>query len=72
MRKRENKNYRSVSFCSVPTRCVIENSKKIAKKFKKLRNNTKASFQAKIGLKMLRNREYKQYSSVSFLPDEKY
>ena len=31
-RKRENKNYRSVPF-----RPVIENSKKIAKKFKKLK-----------------------------------
>ena len=31
-----------------------------------------APFQAKIGLKMLRNREYKQYRSVSFLPDAKY
>ena len=35
-RKRENKNY-SVPFRSVPTRCVIENSKKIAKKFKKIK-----------------------------------
>ena len=25
-----------LSFCFVPTQCVIENSKKIAKKFKKL------------------------------------
>ena len=32
-RKREYKNYRSV-----PTRREIENSKKIAKKFKKLKN----------------------------------
>ena len=32
MRKRENKNYRSV-----PTRCVIENSKKGAKKYKKIK-----------------------------------
>ena len=43
-RKREYKNYRSV-----PTRCEIENSKKIAKKFKKLKNTIMASFQAKIG-----------------------
>ena len=34
---------------SVPTRRVIENSKKIAKKFKKLKNTIMASFQAKIG-----------------------
>ena len=32
MRKRENKNYRFV-----PTRCVIENSKKGAKKYKKIK-----------------------------------
>ena len=43
-RKRDYKNYRSVS-----TRCKIENSKKIAKKFKKLKNTIMASFQAKIG-----------------------
>ena len=38
-RKRENNNYRSVS-----TRYVIKNSKKIAKKFKKLKNTVMASF----------------------------
>ena len=31
-----------------------------------------ASFQAKIGLKMPRKREYTLYCSVSFLPDAKY
>ena len=31
-----------VTFCSVHTRCVIENSKEIAKKFKKLENTTMA------------------------------
>ena len=41
-RKRENKNCRFV-----PTRRVIENSKKIAKKLKKLKNTVMASFQAK-------------------------
>ena len=35
-RKRENTNYRFVSFRFVPTQCVTENSKQIAKKFKKL------------------------------------
>ena len=44
LRKREYKNYRSV-----PTRREIENSKKIAKKFKKLKNTIMTSFQAKIG-----------------------
>ena len=53
-RKRENKNYRSV-----PTRRVIENSKKIAKKFKKLKNSIMDSFQAKIRPKRQRKREKK-------------
>ena len=41
MGKRENK---KLSFRFVPTRCVIENSKKMAKKFKKLKNIIVASF----------------------------
>ena len=48
-RMRENKNYRSVPFRSVPTRREIENFKKITEKFKKLKNTIMASFQAKIG-----------------------
>ena len=68
-RKSENNNYRSVPFRSVPTRREIENSKKIAKKFKKIKNSIMASFQAKIGWKMMRKREYKNYHYVSFLPD---
>ena len=56
---------------SVPTLCIVENSKKIGKKFKKLKNITMASFQAKIGRKMPRKREYKNYRSVWFLPDAK-
>ena len=51
----------------VPARRVIENSKKIVKKFKKLKNSTMASFQAKIGWKMPGKREYKKVS-FSFLP----
>ena len=39
----------NLSFRFVLTRSVIENSKKIAKKFKKLKNTIMASFQAKIG-----------------------
>ena len=38
-----------LSFRSIPTRPVIEKSKKIVKKFKKLNNIIVASFQAKIG-----------------------
>ena len=49
MRKREIKVI--VPFRFVPARCVIENSKQIAKKFKKLKNTIVASFQAKIGRK---------------------
>ena len=67
MRKREIKII--VPFRSVPTRCVIENSKQIAKKLKKLKNAVVASFQAKIGRKRLRKRENKNYPSVPFLPE---
>ena len=47
----------------------MENSKEIAKKLKILKKIIMASFQAKIGWKMLRKRENKNYRSVSFLPD---
>ena len=43
---------KKVSFRFVPTRREIENSNKIAKKYKKLKNTIMASFQAKIGCKM--------------------
>ena len=65
-RKRENNNYRSF-----PTRCEIENSKKIAKQLKKLKNTFMASFQVKIGWKRPRRSENKNYCSVPFLPDAK-
>ena len=67
--KGENKNCRSVPFRSVPTRRVIENSKKIATKFKKLKSIIVASFEAKIGWKRQRKRENKNYRSVSILLD---
>ena len=51
MGKRENK---KLSSRFVPTRCVIENSKKITKKLKKLINTIINSFQAKLGWKMMR------------------
>ena len=60
-RKRENNNYRSV-----PTRHEIENSKKIAKKFEKLKNTTMAPFQAKTGYKTQRKRENKNCRFVRF------
>ena len=48
-RKRDNETYCSDPF--LPTRPIIENSKKIATKFKKLKNIIMPSFQAKIGWK---------------------
>ena len=66
MRKSENKNYRSVS-----TRREIENSKTIAKKFKKLKNTITGSFQAKIGQRRPRKTENKSYRYVSFLSGTK-
>ena len=67
LRKRENKNYRSVLFRSNPTR--NRNPKKIANKLKKLKITIMDTFQAIIGWKMMRNRENKNYCSNSFLPD---
>ena len=67
MRKREIKII--VLFRSVPTQCVIENSKQIAKKFKKFKKTIVASFQTKIGRERLRKRENKNYPSVPFLPE---
>ena len=49
-RKRENNNYRFVPFRSYTTR-NRKLKKKIAKKFKKLKNTIMASFQDKIGWK---------------------
>ena len=46
-RKRENKNYRYVSF-------QPDGSQKIPKKFKKIKNTVMYSFQAKIGSKKMR------------------
>ena len=66
MEKDEKERKDKLSLRFVPTRRVIDNSKKIAKKFK---NPIVASFQAKIDWKMPRKREYKIYRSVSFVPD---
>ena len=65
-RKRENKNYRSVPF-QLDEQDKI--TKKIAKKFKKLKSTIMASFHAKIGWKRPRKRENKNYRSDHFLPD---
>ena len=62
LRKRENKNYRSVSF-------LPNTQKKIAKKLKKLKNTIVDSFQVKIDWRRMRKRENKNYPSVPFLPE---
>ena len=49
------------SFRSVPTLRIIENSKKIGKKFKKLNNTIMAPFRGKIGRRRLRKGENKNY-----------
>ena len=58
-----------LSFRSVPARHVIENSNKIAKKLKKLKNIVVVSFQAKIGWKRMKKIENKNYRSVLFPSD---
>ena len=58
-----------LSFRFVPTQCVTENSKQIAKNFKKLSNTIMASFQAKIRGETLRKGENKTYRSFPFQPD---
>ena len=60
---------KKILFRSVPTQPVTENSKKITKNLRKLKNTIIASFPAKIGWKRLRMRENKNYISVTFLPD---
>ena len=67
-RKTENKSYRSVSFLSCTKQKI---KKKIAKKFKKLKNTIMASFLYKIGWKRPRKIENKSQRSVSFLPGAK-
>ena len=65
-RKTENKSYRSVSFLSGTKQKI---KKKIAKKFKKLKNTIMNSFQTKISGKMIRKRENKNFNFIPFLPD---
>ena len=61
-KKKKNKQTQNANVENAyPNRGLIENYKKIAKKFKKLKNTIKASFQAKIGRKGPRKRENKNY-----------
>ena len=66
VKKTENKSYRSVTFLSATKQKI---KKKIAKKFKKLRNTHIDSFYAKISWKRMRKSENKNYNFVPFLPD---
>ena len=67
--KAEKDGKQNLSFRFVPTRRVIENSKKIEIKLRKFKNTFAASFQVIIGWNRPRNRENKNSHSVSFLPD---
>ena len=69
MEKAEKERKQKLSIRVVLTRTEIENSKKIAKTFKKWKNTFMASFQANIGWKRLRRRENKKYRFVSSLPN---
>ena len=69
MEKAEQDGKQKLLFRSVPTRRVIENSKKIEKKFRKYKNIIVTSFQAIIGWNRPKNRENKNYHSVSFQQD---
>ena len=65
-KKGEIENYRSDQFLPNTLQGI---PKKIAKKFKKLKNTILAPFQAKIGWERPRKRENKNYCSDQFLPD---
>ena len=68
--KEGNKNYRSVPFRSVPTRCVIENSKKNgSKKIQKLKQYHYCLISSQNKLEEAEKERKKIYCSVSFLPD---
>ena len=62
----EKEKKQKLPFRFVPTRHVIENSKKIGKN---LKNTIVSKFKAKIGWKWPRKTESKNYRYVSFLPD---
>ena len=68
LRKGEKKNYRSDHFLPNPKQRI---EKKIAKKFKKLKNTIIASFQVKTGWERSRKSENKNYHFDRFLPDPK-
>ena len=64
LEKAEKERKKTLSPCFVPSRRARENSKKIEKKLKKLKNTIMDLFQAKIGWRRMRKRENKNYRSV--------
>ena len=62
MEKAWKEGKKKLPFCFVPTRRVVENFKKIGKKFKKLKNTIMASFQTKVSWKRPRKGENKKFS----------
>ena len=69
MEKAEKDGNEKLSFRFDSTQRVIENSKKIEKKFRKYKNTIVASFQAIIGSNRPRNWANKNYHSVLFQLD---
>ena len=67
----EKERTQKLSFRSFPTRPAIENSKKIAKKFKNLKITIRDSFKAKIGMKLMRKRETKIIVPIRSYPKRK-
>ena len=66
-RKRENKNYRVITFLPDALQKIPKKQQKNKKNYKK--NSIMASFQAKIVWKRQRKRENKNYCFVPSLPD---
>ena len=69
LEKAKKKRKYKLTFRFVPTQRVIENSKQIVKKFKKLQNTIMVSFQAKIRGETLRTGENKNYLHVPCQPN---
>ena len=61
-----------LSFCFVPTRRVIENSEKIAKKFKIKKKQHYKFISSQSRLEKDEKERNKNYRSISFLPDACY
>ena len=69
MGKRENK---KLSFRFVPTRCVIENSKKKTKKIQKIKKYHYEFISSQNRLEKDEKDRNKNFCSVSFLPNAQY